>query len=79
MVRLPANGGDLDRTVRHLVSARLDELTQRVRPSRGWHELVLPDDQVALLADMVRRYQNAGVVFDQWGFPASPSRGRRSS
>lgn len=75
VVRLPANGGDLDRTVRHLVSARLDELTQRVRPSRGWHELVLPDDQVALLADMVRRYQNAGVVFDQWGFPASPSRG----
>ena len=73
--RFEASGRDLDLTVRRLVSARLDDLTRRVRPGRGWHELVLPDDQVALLADMVRRYQNGAVVFDDWGFPASPSRG----
>ena len=73
--RFEANGRDLDLTVRRLVSARLDDLTRRVRPERGWHELVLPDDQVSLLNDMVHRYRNGGLVFDDWGFPASPSRG----
>ncbi len=73
--RFEANGRDLDLTVRRLVSARLDDLTRRVRPERGWHELVLPDDQVALLNDMVHRYRNGGLVFDEWGFPTSPSRG----
>ena len=73
--RFDSNGRDLDLTVRRLVSARLDDLTRRVRPERGWHELVLPDDQVSLLSDMVQRYRNGGVVFDDWGFPASPSRG----
>ena len=73
--RFEANGRDLDLTVRRLVSARLDDLTRRIRPTRGWHELVLPDDQTALLADMVRRYRHSGTVFDDWGFPTSPSRG----
>ncbi|HQZ36530.1 MAG TPA: ATP-binding protein [Ilumatobacteraceae bacterium] len=73
--RFEANGRDLDLTVRRLVSARLDDLTRRVRPERGWHELVLPDEQVSLLSDMVHRYRNGGLVFDDWGFPTSPSRG----
>jgi hypothetical protein len=73
--RFDANGRDLDLTVRRLVSARLDDLTRRIRPTRGWHELVLPDDQIDLLAEMVRRYRNGDTVFDEWGFPTSPSRG----
>jgi len=73
--RFEANGCDLDLTVRRLVSARLDDLTRRVRPERGWHELVLPDEQVSLLNDMVHRYRNGALVFDDWGFPTSPSRG----
>jgi len=73
--RFEANGRDLDLTVRRLVSARLDDLTRRVRPGRGWHELVLPESQIDLLSDMVRRYQNGSIVFDDWGFPTSPSRG----
>ena len=74
-VRYEANGRDLDLTVRRLVSSRLDDLTRRVRPSRGWHELVLPKDQTQLLGHMVHRYQHGSTVFDEWGFPTSPSRG----
>jgi hypothetical protein len=73
--RFDANDRDLDLTVRRLVSARLDQLTRRVRPSRGWHELVLPTEQTSLLNDMVSRYRNGALVYDEWGFPTSPSRG----
>ena len=71
----PAVGGDIDAAVRRLVSGRLEHLARRIRPTRGWDDIVLSDDRMELLLSIVERYRFADQVFDEWGFSATPSRG----
>jgi YD repeat-containing protein len=70
-----AVGGDLDTAVRRLASGPLEQLTRRISPTRTWDDIVLSPDRKALLQSVVDRYRHANVVYDTWGFAATPSRG----
>ena len=72
---LPSVGNDADAAVRRLVTGQLDVHAGRTRPGRQWDELVLPDDQMAVLRELVARYRHRHRVFREWGFPARPSVG----
>jgi len=67
--------GDLDLAVRRLASGKLEKVTRRISPSRTWDDIVISDDQFALLRSIGERYRNSNLVFDDWGFSPSPSRG----
>ena len=70
-----ARGGDLDAAVRRLVSGRLEQLAQRMRPTRTWDDIVLSPARLEQLRGIVDRYRYASVVYDRWGFVPQPSRG----
>lgn len=70
-----ALGGDLDAAVRQLTAGRLDKMTQRIRPTRGWDDIVLSKPRINLLQSIAKRYQHANLVYDHWGFAPTPSRG----
>ncbi|MGB0113320.1 MAG: AAA family ATPase [Ilumatobacteraceae bacterium] len=70
-----AVGGDIDAAVRRLASGPLEQLTRRIAPTRTWDDIVLSPARLALLQSVVDRYQHAHLVYDQWGFAATPSRG----
>jgi hypothetical protein len=73
-----AAGGDparLPDAVRRLAGGHLDALAVRVRPRRGWADLVLPADQTAQLRELAARYRGRDVVYERWGFPPLPSTG----
>ena len=67
--------GDLDAAVRRLATGRLDQLTQRIRPTRSWDDIVLSPERRDLLRSVVDRYLHANQVYDDWGFAPTPSRG----
>ncbi|MGH9040350.1 MAG: AAA family ATPase, partial [Acidimicrobiia bacterium] len=68
-------GGDLAAAVRRLAGGHLDRMARRIRPRRGWDEIVLPADQLAQLHELASRYRHRDTVYDQWGFGAVPSAG----
>jgi hypothetical protein len=71
-------GGDpagLPSAVRRLAGGHLDGLATRVRPSRGWHDLVLPADQTRRLHELVARQRGRSTVYGRWGFSPRPSTG----
>ncbi|GAB2681675.1 ATP-binding protein [Thalassiella azotivora] len=70
-----ADGGRLQPAVRRLAGGHLDRLAVRIRPSRGWDDLVLPADQEARLRELVARYRHRRRVHEDWGFTPSPSTG----
>ncbi len=70
-----AVGGDIDTAVRRLASGPLEQLTRRISPTHTWDDIVLSPDRKALLQSVVDRYRHANVVYDNWGFAATPSRG----
>jgi hypothetical protein len=67
--------GDTDAAVRRLASGHLDAMATRVRPTRAWPDLVVPDDQREQLQELVARYRHGTLVHRDWGFPAFPSPG----
>jgi len=77
LVGLAANamGGDVDAAVRRLASGHLDRMATRVRPTRGWADLVVPDDQRGQLEELVSRYRHRSRVHGEWGFAPFPSPG----
>ena len=70
-----ARHGDFDAAVRRLVSGRLEKLARRIRPTRGWDDIVLPAEPMEQLRGIVDRYRFGDRVYDDWGFSARPSRG----
>jgi len=73
-----AAGGDparLPDAVRRLAGGHLDSLAMRIRPRRGWADLVVPADQAAQLRELAARYRGRDVVYEEWGFPPLPSTG----
>ena len=70
-----ASHGDLDASVRRLVAGPLEQLAQRIQPTRTWDDIVLSPDRFQHLRGIVDRYRYASTVFDEWGFSAKPSRG----
>jgi SpoVK/Ycf46/Vps4 family AAA+-type ATPase len=67
--------GDLDAAVRRLSSGRLDRITQRIRPSRTWDDIVVSAHRLQLLQSVAYRYRHSNLVYDEWGFSPTPSRG----
>jgi AAA+ superfamily predicted ATPase len=72
---MAAYDGDFEAAYRRLVSPKLDLLAQHVRPRAQWDDLVLSSDRKSRLLDIVNRYRTAALVYDEWKFAASPSRG----
>src|SRR4051812_12994209 len=70
-----AMGGDVDAAVRRLASGHLDRMAVRIRPARGWPDLVVPEDQQERLEELVSRYRHRGRVHAEWGFASFPSPG----
>jgi AAA+ superfamily predicted ATPase len=70
-----ARHGDLDGAVRRLVSGNLEQLAQRIRPAKTWDDIVLTPTRFTQLHGIVDRYRHSAMVYDEWGFQASPSRG----
>ncbi|MFF2091009.1 ATP-binding protein [Paenibacillus sp. NPDC058174] len=59
---------DIDEASRNHVSHRLSELADRLKPSRAWDDLVLPEEPFALLKEACSRYRNGETVYSRWGF-----------
>lgn len=66
---------DLDAAIRRLASGHLDSLAVRVKPERGWDDLVLPPHQAQQLDELVSRFKHRGRVYDEWGYRPLPSAG----
>ena len=54
--------------VRRLAGGHLGAVARRIRPRRGWADVVLPDDQAARLRELAARYRHRGTVHGEWGF-----------
>jgi hypothetical protein len=48
--------------------APLDGLAERIEPTAGWDDLVLPPTQAALLRLLLGQVRNRAIVYGQWGF-----------
>jgi hypothetical protein len=54
---------------------RLERLAQRLEPSAGWDDLVLPAPQRNLLAEIMLHVRRRSIVYDAWGFGGAGRRG----
>jgi hypothetical protein len=70
-----ASGGAVGPAVRRLAGGHLDGLAVRVRPRRGWTDLVLGDEESAQLHELVHRHRRRTRIYRDWGFPSVPSSG----
>jgi hypothetical protein len=53
----------------------LDELAQRLQPTAGWNELVLPSLQMRALRDIASQVRCRSLVYERWGFASQGARG----
>ena len=74
-VAMAAHDGDFAAAFKRLVSPKLNALASHVRPRHSWDDLILSPAHESQLRDLVSRYHLAHRVYDEWGFPAVPSRG----
>ena len=74
-VAFKPTGGEVDTAVRRLASGKIDQLTRRVRPQRGWDDIVIPPERLVQLQEIVSRYRHRGTVYDDWGFRSDKSTG----
>jgi hypothetical protein len=54
---------------------RLDDLAQRIPPSAGFDELVLPPDEARMLRGIVAHVRQRSLVYERWGFGHKGGRG----
>jgi SpoVK/Ycf46/Vps4 family AAA+-type ATPase len=71
----PDAGQQLWETCRSFARPALDGLAQRVPPSAGWQDLVLPAAQSQLMRELTLHVRHRMTVFEDWGFGARTSRG----
>ncbi|MBI3960461.1 MAG: ATP-binding protein [Chloroflexi bacterium] len=58
---------DLISAARTHSSPNLSGLAQKIEPRYDWDDLVVPDDQKAMLREMVQTVKGRGVVMEEWG------------
>ncbi|WP_239160128.1 ATP-binding protein [Virgisporangium ochraceum] len=75
LVAAASDGGPIAPAVRRLAGGHLDGVAVRIRPRRGWDDLVLPPDDVRQLRELAVRHRRRDVVYGRWGFPPLPSTG----
>jgi AAA+ superfamily predicted ATPase len=54
---------------------RLDRLAQRIEPKATWDDIVLPEEETALLHQIADQVRGRGRVYDDWGFRERMNRG----
>ncbi len=54
---------------------QLDVLAQRIEVMATWDDIVLPDDEVALLRQIAAQVRQRSRVYDTWGFRQKMNRG----
>jgi len=60
---------------RDLTRPRLDALAQRLEPKATWDDLVLPEEQMALMRRIAGQVRSRHQVYDRWGFSRRMNRG----
>lgn len=60
---------------RHQARPRLDGLAQRIETSATWDDLILPEEQRQILADIAIHLRQRAKVYQEWGFAGKDSRG----
>lgn len=58
---------DLIAAARAHSSPNLSGLAQKIEPRYGWDDLIVPDDQKAMLQELVQMVKGRGVVMEEWG------------
>jgi ATPase family associated with various cellular activities (AAA)/Winged helix domain, variant len=54
---------------------RLDDLAQRIDALAGWDDLVLPEAEIAVLAEIALHVRGRPRVYEEWGFARKSARG----
>lgn len=54
---------------------RLDVLAQRLDAKATWNDIVLPQEELALLRSITTQVRQRSLVYDEWGFRAKMNRG----
>src|SRR5262249_27598752 len=60
---------------RALCRTRLDDLAQRIEPTAGWDDLVLPAPQIEAVRRIAQHVRHRATVYNAWGFAARSERG----
>ena len=60
--------------VRH-ARPRLDDLAQRIEALAGWEDLVLPEEELAVLREIELHVRGRARVYEEWGFARKSTRG----
>ena len=63
----PVRSEDLFAAARAHSNPRLSNLARKILPRYGWHDLVLPSDQQALLREIVATVRGRPLVLESWG------------
>jgi hypothetical protein len=66
---------DLWNICRTFSRPRLEDLAQRLVPSAGWDDLVLPEPQMSTLRQLASQVRRRFKVYETWGFSAKGRRG----
>jgi hypothetical protein len=60
---------------REQARVRLEDLSERIEPTAGWDDLVLPPEQIELLRELVVHVRHRATVYGEWGFAGRSPRG----
>src|SRR5271165_2903500 len=71
----PVRPEDLWNACRSLARPKLEDLAQRIIPSAGWDDLVLPESQKQMLRQLAAQVRYRMKVYETWGFSAKGRRG----
>ena len=55
---------------------KLETLAQRIDVKAGWQDIVLPEDETALLHLIAKQVRQRGKVYQEWGFHQRMNRGK---
>jgi hypothetical protein len=69
------NGASLWQACRVHSRTRLDGLAERIEPTAGWNDLVLPEPQMRALREIASQVRHRTTVYESWGFGVRGTRG----
>jgi hypothetical protein len=71
----PLEGAGLWDACRALARTKLEDLAQRIVPTAGWEDLVLPEQQLETLRQLADQVRHRMQVYETWGFADKGRRG----
>ncbi len=63
----PSGAAVID-AIRCEIDDRLSGLAERLEVSQTWDDLVLPSDQIGMIAELLARVRERRLVYEKWGF-----------